>query len=111
MSTGTCMKRQQHSKKPGTLWAPHGDITVVYKTEIYNEQGERLNGCYVPDRRTILIDSRLEGYLLDEILEHEWLHAVLEDAGASDAWGDKAAEWVCRVLGKCLASRKRLGKW
>lgn len=94
-------------KRPTSLWAPHGPIKVEYRDELFNSQGDRLNGCYIEDDRTILVSSQLDGFILDEIIEHEWLHAVMQDSAGAEAIGEREEEWVCRVVGRCLASRRR----
>lgn len=93
-------------KLPREMWAQHGPVKVIEKQEVYGRDGSRLNGCYIPDERAIYIDAGMTGFLQKEILEHEWLHAVMDDAGGEHVLSEAQQEWVCRVVGKCLVSRR-----
>lgn len=97
------MKR---GRLPKTMWAPHGPVAVVVTTGELISEGERLDGLYKPDERTIYIAGRLRGFVRHETLEHEWLHAVITDAGGEALLSETIHEWVCEVVSKSLTSRR-----
>lgn len=93
-------------KLPKTLWAPFGDVRVRVEREVLrNERREILNGQYRYDERLILIAEELDDHVAEVTLNHEWVHAVLGDAGTDAVLTRKQNEWVAEVLGQAITKR------
>lgn len=72
-------------RKGFTLRSAGGALAVKFRKGPLRANGEadECLGYYDPDRREIVIDSRLPDAAMARVVWHEWAHAALLDAGLS----------------------------
>jgi hypothetical protein len=87
---------------PKSVRLPAGDVAVVRES---GHQAKGTAGLFRWSERVIVIDSGLGRTAAWLTLYHEWVHAVLADAGVQVP--HKLEEDICNSLGAALVYGKR----
>jgi hypothetical protein len=80
-----------------------GAIPVKLVPKLAHKDGTKLMGYYRSKDRVIQLRPAMHPKAMQQTLWHEWIHAILIDAGAQPADKDQA-EAVCDALGTALAA-------
>jgi len=76
-------------------WDVLGELyTVEYVKGLRDEDGVKVDGLCCTTDKNIEIDAALNGEILLKTFLHEYLHAVLFEAGLEDIFGEKLEEVV-----------------
>jgi Zn-dependent peptidase ImmA (M78 family) len=66
---------------PGSVWSALGPVAVVVVKDLKADDGKPLLGQWDPATRVIQIREGMNPVTALQVCAHEWIHAVLGDAG------------------------------
>lgn len=94
-------KRSTTKALPATVWSVLGPIPVI---ETEEGLGENDLGSFDYHARVIRVRPGLQVQQRDQTLQHEWVHALIWDAGFHNALTHELEEQICDVIATALVA-------